>query len=127
MIFIKENIYKKIINLKKESCGFIFGKNCVDNFYLMKNKSSKKDEFKIGSFNFLLFVFKNFFKLLKCNHFIVFHVHSLSKDLSQKDKKNMISGILYAIVFKNNINLYIKNKKIYYLGTVKVKCKKWKI
>lgn len=114
MIYIYDYIINNLSKFKEEDCGFMFGKySVIDEFIKIKNISKKKDEFIMSKKEFFIFFFKNvngFFK--KKFNIIMFHVHSRSRFLSKNDKKNMIRGIFYGVLFQNELYLYKMDKKI---------------
>lgn len=114
MIYIEQNIYKDLIKLKNENCGFILGKNKrINKMFKCKNISKKENSFKIGPIDVLKFIKKYFFKLLFSKTIImIYHVHDYSPLLSKKDKKNMINNIIYMIIFNSKFFLYRKKNNI---------------
>lgn len=113
MIHIENEIYNKLTKLHKENCGFIWGKGIyINNIFKVKNISQEFNEFKMKKNNVFYFLFRNFIRFLFTDfNLIIYHVHSWNGRLSEKDKKNMIAGLIYIIVYKNELFLYRKNKK----------------
>jgi hypothetical protein len=121
IVSISKKIVKELSKLNTENCGFIFGKKTfflsrewmMTNIHKVKNRSRRDNEYMINVFDVLCFIFKNFSYVWKKDCLVIpYHVHSLTKTPSKKDEKNMISGIIYAIVYKKKIYLYKKIKDV---------------
>ena len=110
MIYIKREVYNELIKLKNENCGFAYGKrNKIENIFKIKNISNNPNEFKMKKIDVFIFIFKIFINFLfKGFNFVIYHTHSLNKNLSKKDIKNMILKITYIIIYKNKLFLYKK-------------------
>jgi len=117
MILIDKEVYHKLINIKeREECGFATSiVNKINNLFPVKNKSKNKNKFKMGFCSKLKSLLKIYFT--NYNLIAIYHVHIHTNKLSSIDIDNMIEGLIYIVVYKENLFLYRldnnnKDKKI---------------
>lgn len=109
---ISKKIYKELIKLENENCGFIYGYNYkINKINKIKNIAKKFNRFKMKKSEVFLFILKNFFELLKKDFVLgIYHVHTIYGYLSEEDKKNMIPGIIYILVYNDQLFFFEKRK-----------------
>lgn len=105
MIKITRSLYDKLCSFKRsEDCGFVHGKNILNELYPVRNVANEENRFRFSFLSRFVMSLKVLFH--GHNKIGIYHVHDFSETLSYRDVSNSVKGFMYIVIFKNQLFFY---------------------